>query len=266
MGIENLRIWGAVESTDPAHTKQVNKGGHSITAIDAYQQIRKATEMFGPAGIGWGWSYEKEDVSFVDIPTSRGEIRKHCLVTLKFWHEHRDKCFTVTGGSAARDSDCVKSATTDGITKALSYLGFNADVFLGAFDGNKYLQPDAPTYATAPADPQGAQPSLPHRQSHGENIGASGPSMAFDTVSDAELDVSIAFGKHKGRTWRDLATSSEGRSWLDFIVGPKYEAQGRFAEERMRNKQIAAKALSLDKPNEAVPAGGQLPQEDDTPF
>jgi hypothetical protein len=27
---------------------------------------------------------------------------------------------------------------TDGLTKALSHLGFNADVFLGEFDGNKY--------------------------------------------------------------------------------------------------------------------------------
>jgi hypothetical protein len=29
-------------------------------------------------------------------------------------------------------------AVTDGLTKALSHLGFNADVFLGKHDGNKY--------------------------------------------------------------------------------------------------------------------------------
>jgi hypothetical protein len=29
-------------------------------------------------------------------------------------------------------------AVTDGLTKALSHLGCNADVFLGEMDGNKY--------------------------------------------------------------------------------------------------------------------------------
>ena len=34
--------------------------------------------------------------------------------------------------------DAPKMAITDGLTKALSHLGFNADVFLGEMDGNKY--------------------------------------------------------------------------------------------------------------------------------
>ena len=38
------------------------------------------------------------------------------------------------------DDDAPKKAITDGLTKAISHLGFNADVFLGKFDGNKYTQ------------------------------------------------------------------------------------------------------------------------------
>ena len=38
------------------------------------------------------------------------------------------------------DSDCFKKATTDGLTKALSYLGFNADIFLGKFEDSKYVE------------------------------------------------------------------------------------------------------------------------------
>jgi hypothetical protein len=30
-------------------------------------------------------------------------------------------------------------AITDGLTKGISHLGFNADVFLGEMDGNKYV-------------------------------------------------------------------------------------------------------------------------------
>ena len=37
------------------------------------------------------------------------------------------------------DSDAPKKATTDGVTKALAQLGFNADVFLKKFDDNKYV-------------------------------------------------------------------------------------------------------------------------------
>jgi hypothetical protein len=38
------------------------------------------------------------------------------------------------------DTDAYKKASTDGLTKALSHLGFNADVFLGQFDDNKYVE------------------------------------------------------------------------------------------------------------------------------
>jgi len=37
------------------------------------------------------------------------------------------------------DTDAYKKASTDGLTKLLSHLGFNADVFLGMFDDNKYV-------------------------------------------------------------------------------------------------------------------------------
>jgi hypothetical protein len=38
------------------------------------------------------------------------------------------------------DSDAAKKATTDALTKLLSHLGFNADVFLKKFDDNKYVE------------------------------------------------------------------------------------------------------------------------------
>ena len=39
-----------------------------------------------------------------------------------------------------KDADCMKKATTDGLTKCLSMMGFNADIFLGKFDDSKYVQ------------------------------------------------------------------------------------------------------------------------------
>ena len=37
------------------------------------------------------------------------------------------------------DDEAPKKAATDALTKAFSYLGLNADVFLGMFDSNKYV-------------------------------------------------------------------------------------------------------------------------------
>ena len=131
---DNMRIWNAVEKTDPAHTKKVNQRG-GFTAISAHYQVMRATEAFGPVGIGWG--YETGTPFMLDTLV---------VVPITLWHGQRDITFGPLYGSAVlRDSkgrldqDAPKKATTDGLTKALSQLGFNADVFLGKFDDNKYV-------------------------------------------------------------------------------------------------------------------------------
>src|SRR4051812_49156018 len=49
-------LWDSVCKTDPAHTKAFSRtGGFKGTAIKPYRLIRRATETFGPVGIGWGW-------------------------------------------------------------------------------------------------------------------------------------------------------------------------------------------------------------------
>ncbi len=133
---DNLYLWNKVESTNPAHTKKV-KFGRAITAIDPYHQLKNATEQFGPAGEGWGWSVV--DTQFLPI----NEVA--CLV--RVWHGDSGKYIEQWGQAGLyldndeqkKDSDCMKKATTDGITKCLSMLGFNADIFLGLFEDNKYV-------------------------------------------------------------------------------------------------------------------------------
>lgn len=131
---DNLKIWSAVEKTDPKHTKRVNQRG-GFTAISAHYQVMRATEMFGPVGIGWG--YDNGPIERLD---------KVVVVPVTIWHGTRDNRFGPIYGSAelidARgrtDADAPKKAATDGLTKGLSHLGFNADVFLGRFDDNKYI-------------------------------------------------------------------------------------------------------------------------------
>ena len=128
---ENLKLWNAVSKTDPKHTKKV-EFGRKFTAIDAHYQIMRATEVFGPAGVGWGWDY---DIQIVD-----GLVMAH----VKLWHGETKQYVKQTGAAvlvakSRVDHDAPKKAITDGLTKCLSYLGFSADVFLGKFDDNKYV-------------------------------------------------------------------------------------------------------------------------------
>lgn len=130
---DNLRIWSQVEKTDPSHTKHVNQRG-GFTAISAAYQIKRATETFGPIGEGWG--YDAGEPIFQE-----GLV----FVPVTLWHGERRTTFGPMFGGAEwktgnrLDSDAVKKATTDALTKLLSQLGFNADVFMGLFDDNKYV-------------------------------------------------------------------------------------------------------------------------------
>lgn len=131
---QNMKIWDAVSSTDPKHTKHVGQRG-GFTAIDAHYQIEMATEQFGPVGQGWGYETLPPIFPTVDV----------IIVPVVLWHGSRDNVFGPQYGCAKFpsdriDTDAPKKATTDALTKLLSHLGFNADVFLGKFDDNKYVE------------------------------------------------------------------------------------------------------------------------------
>jgi len=152
---DNLKIWSAVEKTDPDSTKKVTFG-RTFTAIDAHSQIKAATEQFGPIGQGWGYN---TDYGFQTIGD---DVLVWCDLVLWWakpgeWEGIKTPGYNsqygpvrgmaqVTAWTAGRkdrkapDNDAAKKAMTDALTKALSHLGFNADVFLGKFDDNKYVQ------------------------------------------------------------------------------------------------------------------------------
>ena len=148
MSRENLRIWDAVEVTDPKYTKPVSFG-RKFTSIDAMYQIRRATEQFGPIGDGWGF---KSNLEFVQTSNGKDQPETMAVVALTIWwmddtgdNEYgpiygMNPVYTSGKAGPRLDEDAPKKALTDALTKGLSYLGFSADVFLGKFDDNKYVQ------------------------------------------------------------------------------------------------------------------------------
>ncbi len=138
----NMEIWEQVADTNPGHTKSV-EFGRKFTSIDAYSQIQRATEVFGAVGKGWGWDSEL-------LFNADGLV----ICKTKIWYKLNDEKHTtgeIYGCCKSHfkdkiDDDAPKKALTDAITKGLSYLGFNADVFLGKFDDSKYVEKQVEKY------------------------------------------------------------------------------------------------------------------------
>jgi hypothetical protein len=155
---ENMRIWAQVEKTDTRFTKKADVNGQKITSLNGTAMIMKATEVFGPVGLGFGWNIIEERFDpGAEMYSGEGDKRislGHELnhtVKIKFWYTrdgqrgeleqygctrylYKSKYGTTTDGEAP------KKSLTDAIKKALSMLGFSADVFLGLFDDADYLE------------------------------------------------------------------------------------------------------------------------------
>lgn len=153
--MEKMTIWNTVSGTDPKYTSRVTQRG-GFTAIDAYYQIRQATEMWGPYGSAWGLRNMKRtlvmemEMAFLDAEFFYPDGDKIAAfqiansIDLKSRSKSGDKW----------DDEFVKKLETNTISKSLSRLGFGADVFMGLFDDARYVleqnqkfgnpQPEAP--------------------------------------------------------------------------------------------------------------------------
>jgi hypothetical protein len=153
----NLELWNQVCETNPAITKRVTTRG-GFTSIDAQAQIKRATELWGSFGKDWGLRNFRYDMIH-DVGIS---------LQAEFYYPATD-CDNALGRfPIASDmvykpnDDCFKKLQTDCITKALSRLGFNSDVFEGKYDDNRYVAEMNKKYNKAtdkPVEKQIAKPT-----------------------------------------------------------------------------------------------------------
>ena len=131
MKYEGLELWERVEKSDARFLKKVEYGKRSFVTIDAYYQIKVATGIFGPYGKAWGLKNTSlEIVSVGETPMA--------IYKATFYYPEGE--FEIWNAIKISDDEFAKKVETDTLTKALSRLGFNADVFLGMYDGNRYTQ------------------------------------------------------------------------------------------------------------------------------
>lgn len=155
--MSNTALWESVEKTDPKYTKQFSRGGgFKGTATNATYLAKKATERFGPCGTGWGITVLDEEVIegapllASDSITVLAHEKIH-KVHARLWYvadgvrgeveqfgqtqivgKNKNGFFT--------DEEAPKKSLTDAMSKCLSLLGFSADIHLGLYDDNKYVE------------------------------------------------------------------------------------------------------------------------------
>ncbi|WP_238483623.1 hypothetical protein [Rahnella perminowiae] len=177
--LENLHIWKQVQSTDPRYTKPLAGSGFAGTSINSEYMIMRATEIFGPVGTGWGYEIVEdrmisgaplseaiyEDKKFIRNALLRDAdgtliFELNHVLRINFWYAiEGDVRGEVTAfGSTPymyksqnkgiiADGEVHKKSLTDAIKKALSVLGFSADVWLGWHDMPDYLAENAIEYS-----------------------------------------------------------------------------------------------------------------------
>jgi hypothetical protein len=184
--MSNLELWEKVERTNPRHTKAITGKSYQGTSPKPHYLVHKATEAFGPCGIGWGFTIVSER-----IEEGAGGDRMH-IAHVRVWYEWQGKRGEVehiggtqfsgirSSGKPFTDEDAPKKSVTDALVKALSMIGFAGDIFMGRYDDSKYvneLRNETPERSSEPRVAPTSSPLLQDRVEKGQAL-TGGPANA----------------------------------------------------------------------------------------
>lgn len=172
----NMRFWEALSRTDPAHTKQFKRaGGFSGTALKPIWVEQRLTEVFGPAGIGWGTDKPEYQI----IQGENREVLVYC--TVRGWHGNPGNSVYGVGGDKVvsyikaseqynrperweNDDEAFKKAFTDATMNAFKHVGIGADIHMGLFDDSKYVSAMREEYSEPKPEETAIEPSVSDEQ------------------------------------------------------------------------------------------------------
>ncbi|MFW5392153.1 transcription termination factor [Yersinia sp. 2544 StPb PI] len=173
---DNMNLWRSVQRTDERFTKAFSNNGGG-TSINGTYMVMQATKLLGPQGINWRVEILEErfdngapimrsvkgaDGNYIKevIPNGSGgyltEINH--VIKIRLIYTLRGERGEIpaygctpyiynTKNGLTCDSEVTKKSLTDATKKALSQLGFSADVFLGLFDDLGYRTDNAAEFA-----------------------------------------------------------------------------------------------------------------------
>jgi hypothetical protein len=138
--VSNLNLWSTVEKTDPGFVKDITLGRRHFSTIDAHYSLKRATALWGPFGDQWG--FEDLDWSEIRGQDSDGKTTVDIVLKAIFYYPRpggRARIPVIVDMPFRPNGDTFKKLRTAARSKALSDLGFSADVFMGRFDSPEYV-------------------------------------------------------------------------------------------------------------------------------
>jgi hypothetical protein len=144
--MSNMKLWQQVCVTDPAAVKPITGKQYKGNSPKPYWVIQRATEVFGPCGIGWGIKVVSERFE------QFGDTESLHIALVRVWYEldgvrgeveqmgQTRSSYVTSAGKFIVDEDAPKKSVTDGMVKCLSMLGFAGDIFSGQWDDSKYVE------------------------------------------------------------------------------------------------------------------------------
>lgn len=152
MSAENMTMWAALSKTDPSATKSFKRSGGFVgTAINGTYVIKRLTQQFGPCGYGWKFVIEDERIEDGYILNDRGDRARLHIIRghIEYMIDGEWYCTSPQFGQTMlvdnnkygvfMDEEAPKKSITDCIGKCAVLLGIGADVHMGLFDDNKYV-------------------------------------------------------------------------------------------------------------------------------
>lgn len=242
--MNNLAIYEACRAVPQEACKPFKKaGGFSGTDINPMWRIKKLTETFGPAGIGW--YTEVTDMRHVEIDEDHVNTLVNINLYVKMEGEWSKPIFG-TGGNVAVTTytdkttgetrrsisdEGYKMAYTDALSVACKALGIGADVYWQS-DRTKYSAPVEAEDATTASKP----------------APATNPSSTTPNVLQRNLEAQKAKAPEPKQAGPDMAAVGQIAYILDHANEEQIDACRRMYGgnlEKMTRKQAGALIMKL---------------------
>ena len=185
-GLNTLELWDSVSQTNPHYTKQFSRGGgFKGTSTNVTYQIFRATRLWGPMGGAWGAKIADEKIhDGAPLLGADGTLigfEKIHTVKLHLWYPNplarpgvgmcevdgvgvveqfgQTMIVSKNRNGIVSDEEAPKKSYSDAMSKCLSALGFSADIYLGQYDDNKYVNSLERQYDANEGSQQNRQPT-----------------------------------------------------------------------------------------------------------
>jgi hypothetical protein len=202
----NVALWNRLEVSDKRYLKKFDTGKFKGVSVDPIYNIKRVTEELGPVGYAWGWEIKSErsetfgegqELQTIHTAVVRAWFRQEDGSLRHVEHVGTTKLAYWTSAKPGKpprfevDAEAPKKSVTDALKKIMVSLGASADIWLGRFDGDKYVPPQA---EDDPHDPETgevrAAPARPHdrpqaREPASTNARQHGNTLAREHAGDA---------------------------------------------------------------------------------